>query len=62
MQLKGGKPLTKANEATYFPAKDYRVFFEVIPQVFTTVFFKKVKNIDILQKKKNGPVNFRPLL
>lgn len=35
------------------------MFFEVIPQVFTTVFFFKWKTSIYYQKNKNGPVDLR---
>lgn len=54
----------KANEATYPPAKDYRVFLNLYLKSLLLYFFLKRKKTWIYykKKKKNGPVNPRPLL
>jgi len=48
-----GKPFTKANEATFRPAKDYVVLTLYLRSLLLYFFFK-ARNID---KRRNGPVN-----
>lgn len=61
---KGGKSPSPRpmNEVPCFPAKDFQVFFPVIPQDFTTVFFYQVENVEISPKKtkKKGPGKLKP--
>lgn len=54
----GGKPFTKANEATFRPAKDYVVLKLYLRSLLLYYFFFKVRSNDT---RRNGPVNLKAI-
>uniref|UniRef100_A0A8C2TH29 Nidogen 2 n=1 Tax=Coturnix japonica TaxID=93934 RepID=A0A8C2TH29_COTJA len=53
-----GKPFTKANEATFRPAKDYVVLKLYLRSLLLYYFFFKVRSNDT---RRNGPVNLKAI-